>query len=460
LFVPLATLVCLFVIGCRQPLPQAPGEKVDQGTSRAAHGDPTLERALRTLHTALESFESHSREGGWPQAWTQDRRLSWGQKGVVPNSWVTIQPPATPDAGTIYIEAAKVLGDQRYLQVAQRARDAMLALQTPAGGFVKEGDPLNGPDGPGTFDDDVTTGALRFLIALHRASGSRQDRAALDDVGAFLLKSQYGIGGWPQRYPPDPSHYGAHITFNDDVMANAVAALLELHDLTQDARYLASALRAGDCIIRLQGGAGEEIWAQQYDPRTLEPAPARPFEPAGYSPNESRGVCDALLRLYLTTGLDRFLEPLPRAFAWYDAHRLPNGMWARLYEPGTQRPIYGRTDGVATYDLTEARSTYSWQNLWYPWRAKVLYDRILRMGRDAVRAESRAARSGRLPITSSRVHAICDALSQDGFWLTPPSAEQAEELGELPGLGIISIEVFCDHASRLLDFISERLSGT
>ena len=177
------------------------------------------------------------------------------------------------------------------------------------------------------------------------------------------------------------SHYGGHITFNDDVMANLIRVLLELNKLTGDAKYLAAAVRGGECIIRLQGGAGQEIWAQQYDAHTLEPASGRSFEPAGYTPNESKEICDSLIELYLATGQDRFLKPLPRAFAWYDTHRLPNGKWARLYEPGTQRPVYGLPgDSGITYEVARARPGYSWQGRWYPHDARRAYERIKVVG--------------------------------------------------------------------------------
>ena len=188
--------------------------------------------AERTLRRALSAMATHMRSGGWADQWSLDGQVIWGQKGVIPKTWITVQPAATPATASVYVEAARVLGDERYLAYARTARDALLALQTPEGGFPKEGDPAAGTHNVASFDDDVTTGALKFLMALWRQSGAEKDRQAVERVGAFMIRAQYrDSGGWPQRFPPPESHYGAHVTFNDDVMANVIKVLLELNEL-------------------------------------------------------------------------------------------------------------------------------------------------------------------------------------------------------------------------------------
>ena len=416
--------------------------------------------AERTLRRATDAMATHMRSGGWADQWSLGGDVVWGQKGVIPKTWITVQPAATPATANIYVEAARVLGDERYLTHARAARDALLALRTPEGGFPKEGDPASGPHNTASFDDDVTTSALEFLMALWRHTGAEEDHHAVEQVGAFIIRAQYrDSGGWPQRFPLPDSHYGSHITFNDDVMANLIRVLLELDKLTGDARYLAAAVRGGECIIRLQGGAGQEIWAQQYDAHTLEPASGRSFEPAGYTPNESKEICDSLIELYLATGQDRFLKPLPRAFAWYDTHRLPNGKWARLYEPETQRPVYGLPgDGGITYEVARARPGYSWQGRWYPHDAKRAYGRIKVVGREAVLIERMKTRNRLLRATDQRVQQICAELSPNGFWLSPPDQEQARLLGEAgvpeKKRKIIRTDVFCENARILLDYLA------
>ncbi len=416
-------------------------------------------KAEATLRSALACMATRQWSGGWGMAWTKDGSVVWGEYRPMPQRCITVQPPATPGTARVYVRAARLLGDATYAQRARMARDALLKLQTPEGGFPHEGDPTAGPGRYGTFDDDVTTGALDLLIDWWQFTGHEEDRRAVERVGEFLLKVQYpDSGGWPQQWPALPYSYAHYITLNDDVMVNVMRALLKLHRLTSDDRYLEAAKKGGDCLIKLQGGAGEAVWAQQYDSKTLKPAWARKFEPAGYTAAESIGVCSMLVDLHLYTGLKRFLEPLPKAFVWYQASRLPNGKWARLYEPGTHRPVYGRRDKAEpVYEFENACSGYGWQGNWYPHDAKRAYDRIQEIGCDAYRGEREAAESPpRATDYEVQVRTVCARLSPVGWWLRKPGgAERSylEEQGLSPDQEIVSSGTFCANANLLLDYL-------
>lgn len=429
----------------------------------AAWSAAAAENFEAALNRALEAMAARQVHGGWAMAWTQDGRVTWGEYRPVSPGCITVQPPATPGVAQVYLRAAEVLGEPRWLDKAREARDALLALQTPAGGFPHEGDPTKGHATVGTFDDHVTTGALAFFLALWKTTQDPKDKAAVDSVGAFLLEAQYPSGGWPQRYPPPAKSYGRCITFNDNVMANVLRALFDLHEATGDHRYLEAALRGGDCIIALQGGPGEAAWAQQYDPDTLEPAWARDFEPPGYCTAESVGVCDILIELYLETGQARFLEPLPKAFAWFEAVALPNGKRARLYEPGTHRPVYGRRDKrVRVYDFAQACSGYGWQAPWFPTNAKAAYERIQAVGRDAYLAERAAKRPPEPKALRTRAQEAAQALSPQGEWLSNAPGERTRqelrELGLPEDAAIVHTHLFCGHAHALLDAIEAAAS--
>jgi len=415
-------------------------------------------RAEATLRKALTAMTVRQRSGGWGMSYAQDDTVMWGEFRPVPRDWITIQPPATPGVAEVFLDAARLLDDAKLAAPARAARNTLAAIQTPEGGLPHEGPVDRDWKKRGTFDDDTTTAALRFLIAWWKYTGAEEDLQLVRRVGEFLLVSQYENGGWPQAYPPGGSDYDRCITFNDNAMVNVIRALLHLHELLGDARYLEAARRGGECIIRLQGGPGEAVWAQQYDPETLEPAWARAFEPPGYTPAESVGVCDVLIDLYLATGEERFLEPLPKAFAWYDECVLPNGKRARLYEPGTHRPVYGHPkERVIVYDVAEARGGYSWQGEWCPHRAKALYEAIRAKGRDLVRREVEAPESPRPRETlAEQVTAVCDALSPEGEWLTPPSAgERAilEDRKASPDQMLVHTRVFVKNARPLLDLL-------
>jgi hypothetical protein len=96
-------------------------------------------------------------------------------------------------------------------------------------------------------------------------------------------------------------------------------------------------------------------WAQQYD-REMHPAWARQFEPPSITGGESQSVMRALMLLYRETGKQKYLEPLPRALAYYKGSILPEvenpseirrracpgrtPCAARFYELKTNRPLY------------------------------------------------------------------------------------------------------------------------
>lgn len=387
------------------------------------------------LRRALDAMAEEARGGGWAMAWNEGRDVVWGEFGPVDDAVVVVQPPATPSVGTVYLLAYQLLSDERYLRIAEGARDALAAIQSPEGGFSHQRDPADGPSGHGSYDDGVTTGPIAFLVRMHDARpDDAATLAALRKAGEFLLASQYPNGGFPQVYPLRSEGYSAYITFNDHAMPNAVRACLLLHRVLRDERYLAAAKRGGDCIVALQGGDGEAGWAQQYDPATMKPAWARAFEPPGYSPAESVGACDVLVELALATGDAKYLEPLPKAFAWYEAIVMADGKRARLYEVGTGTPIYGRRDKAEiVYDRANATDGYSWEGTWYPAKAERLYARIQEKGLEAVAAEEReaAVRADAAPLMDeTALTAAVASLGADGFWYDAPSARYAALLEE------------------------------
>ncbi|MFM1919444.1 MAG: hypothetical protein RLZZ303_1078 [Candidatus Hydrogenedentota bacterium] len=424
-----------------------------------AQESPVDAPAVRAaLDAALKGMAALQRNGGWTTSTTQGRELRWGQDKPVGEAWITLQPPATPSVAEVYLRAAKVLGNDAWHSVAARARDAIVAMQNEHGGFPHEGKPERPPRGAGTFDDGVTTGCAMFLLHWWQDSQNPIDRAVVDRVGGFILNAQYAdSGGWPQAYPPNPSGYQKDITLNDGVMRNVLFTLLAFHTATGDVRYLDAAKRGGECLIRLQGPDEEAIWAQQYKHDTLEPSWARNFEPPGYTPNESIGVCDALIRLYFETREERYLKPLPRAFRWYDTHRLENGLYARLYEPGTQRPVYGRRDKAEkVYELEHATGGYGWQGDWYPRRARDLYECIQQEGAEPCATAYSEQQRRVAPPSNEEVSRLIRQLKAEGLWTSPPTAGELEEYarhGIDADIPLVRSGEFVAHAGKLLDWL-------
>jgi len=420
---------------------------------------PTLEETRAAIERGLAGMTALQRSGGWGRAETVDLQHRRGEHGFIDSDWITLQPPATPTVAGVYLRATKALGAGPWESALIRAQRAIVGLQTPHGGFPHEGDPTDEPRPSGTLDDDTTTASINFLLdwAQHTEKPS-----AIEPVvrgAGFLIEAQYDdCGGWPQYYPPPRLGYRKYITLNDNVMYNAIETLLRLHREPGLSGCLAAAKRAGDCLIRLQGGPGERIWAQQYDPETLEPASARRFEHAGYTPAESALVMQSLVLLYLYTGEEKYLDPLDDAFAWYETHELPDGSYARLYEPGTETPVYGHPEtDEKVYDVAQARGGYGWQGNWYPTGAKQLLDRIEAEGREAVYADILNPEPARHPSSSYArgARAAIDGINDDGVWVSKPTEE---ERGMLARRGVDTIPDmirsgdFVTQMTRLLNY--------
>lgn len=413
--------------------------------------------ASKTARSACDGMIARQRSGGWGRAWTEKDACMWGEYKPIPRAWITVQPPATPGVASAMLRAGQVLKEPRYLQAAREARDALAAVQTAEGGFPYEANPAGSKFKRATFDDDTTTGALDFLIKYYAHTKDDADRAIIARVGEFMLAAQYPGGGWPQEYPPNPDTYKRFITFNDEAMMNVIRALFRLHDLLHDERCYKAAVRGGECILELQGGPGEEIWAAQYDPETLRPAWARYFEPPGYSAAESSSICRLLIDLYVETGEDRFLDPLPRAFHWYETHRLPNGKWARFYEPGTQRPVYGRRDKPEpVYEFENATGGYAWQGDWFPREAKQSLEQLRQVGREEF-VKTRRQKQMHSP-DAGKVREICGQFDPAGYWFSELTEDDKRDLPAqaevAPRERLVDSGVFCRNIDILLDYLS------
>ncbi len=232
---------------------------------------------------------------------------------------------------------------------------------------------------PTTLDDNVTQAAMRLLMRVDRELDFSD--AAIHDAARFaldsLVKAQHPNGAWPQRYSrfPDPAEYpvkrasypeswprtwpGAdyytHYTFNDNSIVDALDAMLEAARIYKEPRYLAAAEKGGEFMLLSQMPEPQPGWAQQYD-REMHPAWARQFEPPSITGGESQSVMRALMLLYRETGKQKYLEPLPRALAYYKRSILPEvetpseirrracpgrtPCAARFYELKTNRPLY------------------------------------------------------------------------------------------------------------------------
>jgi PelA/Pel-15E family pectate lyase len=306
----------------------------------------------------------------------------------------------------------------------QRIADNILSYQTPAGGWSKnldmtkhsrqpgeafaEGNASSLPskqdfDQPrdlhwsyvGTIDNEATVTQLRFLA--RAASAARGERAEPYAKGfqrglAYLFAAQFPNGGWPQVWPLQGGYHDA-ITFNDNAMINVLTLLREVASgqgqfafVPADQRSQAEkALAKGiDCILRTQVAVDGRltVWCQQHDALTLRPCSARNYEMPSLASAESSSVVSFLMDIPKPD--PQVAAAVRAAVAWFERTGIRDRaltstgaggrilvtrpgaarLWARCYEIGTDRPIFGDRDKSIHDDMSEIsrerRKGYGW----------------------------------------------------------------------------------------------------
>jgi len=439
--------------------------------------EPLPAQAHAAIDRATAAIQAIATEGGWVWRYSLDLAQRAGESRATP-TMIWVQPPGTPTVGMALVRAHAATGDGRHLDAAKAAADALARGQLASGGwdYSIDFDPERsrrvyrrtdiGVVDPAeaarrfnvtTFDDDTTQSAIRFLLAVIDADPAgdsprdRRIRAACDHALATLLAAQYPGGGWPQRYdgsPRDPAAwqpkratipaewprewpqpaYQWFATLNDDALRDCVGVLLDAHRRRGGDAWLTAARRAGDFLVAAQLPEPQAGWAQQYD-EALHPAWARAFEPPAVASRETAGAMLTLVDLFAATGDERFLVPLPPAVAWLERSAIADGRWARYYELGTNRPLYGDRDGRIRYALAEIseerRKGYGWEGAFGIPEAIRATATVLAAGPQAGRprsakpsaasAEKRAAAARAL---EPRVTEVIAALDDDGRWIT------------------------------------------
>ncbi|HLM58275.1 MAG TPA: pectate lyase [Pyrinomonadaceae bacterium] len=318
--------------------------------------------------------------------------------------------PAAP-AAVAWGDALKQKPEWYSSEDAVRVADNVLLYQRDSGGWPKNLDmakPLNEAQAAAvarekaaadsTIDNGATYTQLAYLARVYSARKLERHGAAFLRGVDYLLKAQYENGGWPQYYPPRKGYY-THITYNDNAMVNVLRLLrdvarrkapYEFVDAGRRAAASRAVERGVECILKTQVviGGKRTAWAAQYDEVTLEPAPARKFEPVSLTGLESVGVVRFLMSVQQPDA--RVREAIESAVEWFRAAQVsgvrwverrdpsqPGGferaavrdpkappIWARFYEMGTNRPIFIGRDAVIHYDVSEIeaerRNGYRW----------------------------------------------------------------------------------------------------
>ena len=342
-------------------------------------------------------------------------RAEMKEHGVKQNT----EPPKTGNAKGIDLNnpAAWYGGAE-----ARRIADNLVSFQTPAGGWCKNTDftkhrraagemfgalsgslflSTNDFDRPqderwsyvGTFDNDATTTELRFL-AKAAATGTNNTSlcAAFLHGLDYVFAAQFPNGGWPQVWPLQGGYHDA-ITFNDDAMLHVIEFLRDVSAGQNEFVFVPPELRAKadaswkrgvNCILAAQivVDGRRTVWCQQHDALTLQPASARNYEMPSQSSGESGTI--VLFLMQLPEPNSKEVAAVHAAAAWFEKTKIEGKafrvvgsesrkfvdapgsgpIWARYYEVGTDRPIFGDRDLTIHDDVNEIsrerRQGYGW----------------------------------------------------------------------------------------------------
>jgi PelA/Pel-15E family pectate lyase len=330
-------------------------------------------------HATKYMVETVSTNGGYVWHYLPDLSRRWGEMEAY-DTMIWVQPPGTTSMGHLFLDAYRVTGEPEFLRAAEKAARAVIWGQLPGGGWNyivdfagdrslktwyntigKNGwrlEEFQHYYGNATFDDDVSSDAAKFLLRMYLETLDPLYKPALDKAIAFVLESQYPVGGWPQRYPLkyDFSHHGkpdysSFLTFNDDVVWENVNFLIQCYLTLGEERFLDPIYRGMNFYLVTQQGAPQAGWAQQYT-LDVKPAGARTYEPNALLPGLTAVHVRLLERFYRLTGDRKFLAGIPAALEWLDRCRLPERMTEGgkythpvFVELGTDKPLFVHRKG-------------------------------------------------------------------------------------------------------------------
>ena len=315
-------------------------------------------------------------------------------------SWYSSHEKGT----AIYLADLEITEDlsafsEKDLKVIREA-DRILSMQRNNGGWSKgsdDHDEIRLASDHSSEDTTIDNGTTHSqIIELAKAfSRTRLPRFLYGSQKGieYLLRAQYKNGGWPQRYPQRKG-YARHITFNDKAIIG-VLNLLHSASLKEEpfawinddlrTRATDAVTRGIDCILKCQVVSNGilTVWGQQHDEITFLPAPARAFEPVSLCSGESADIVRFLMRLDAPS--PEIIRSVDAAVAWFSGPAKLSGirevkdeekgkqmvedadappLWSRLYEIGTNRPVFGDRDTKVYYNLAdiseERREGYSW----------------------------------------------------------------------------------------------------
>lgn len=446
-----------------------PGEAQDRAEA--------IQAMKRAAAYYSESVASH---GGYVYYYSLDLERRWGEGEASPDT-IFVQPPGTPRVGMAYLAAYAATQDDFYLDAVRKTSGALVRGQLESGGWTqvihfsppakggKMGKYRKGSRGSwnqSSLDDGQTQAALEFLARADQALGFRDSalhEAALYGLDA-LLQAQFPNGAFPQVWagpvPPHPvkparypdydwrtegrmKNYWDAYTLNDGLAGTVAQVLLTAQEIYGDAKYRRALEKLGSFLLLAQMPDPQPGWCQQYS-YEMCPIWARKFEPPAITAWESQDAMETLIRVARCTGDKKFLEPLPRALAYFKGCVLPDGRVARYYELRSNKPLFMNAGYELTYDDAAAPAHYGWKQEARFAEIEAAYQAALRG--EPVR-ESRA--------TGPLAGQVIEQLDPQGRWISVYAGERLVGQPKFAeGFRYLSSEVFCRNLEVLCRFIA------
>jgi hypothetical protein len=459
----------------------------------------TPESATAALNKAVAYFREHcSNDGGYVFRVSADGKIRQGEEPVGPHTaW--LQPPGTPAVGRAYLQAYQLTREPKLLDAAKETADALIRTQLVSGGWedALEFDSAERPKhafradlGPNakagklknttTFDDNKSQSAIQFLMQLDRELGFKDARlheATLYALDAFV-KAQFPNGAWPQRYGEFPAaaehpvrkasfpeswprefggvKYSSFYTLNDGTISDVITSMLDAYDVYGDQRYLDAAKRGGDFLLLAQLPEPQPGWAQQYDD-AMHPVWARKFEPPALTGSESQGVLRSLMQLYRRTADKKYLEPIPRALAYYRKCVLPDGQLARFYEIGTNKPLYFTKDYVLTYSDSDMPTHYAFKVSNKLDGLEAEFQKVSETPADKLWKPATVSAPKPSKTITQKAEAAISSLNNRGAWVEQGSIKTLD--GKTVETEVIESDTFIKNLTALANYIASERPG-
>ena len=419
------------------------------------------QQAETTLRKASAYYQSISTRGGYVGIYSADLKERYGEAFYEPAgaTEIWVQPPGTPSIGECFLRAYQVTGEKHYLTAATDAARALVWGQRISGGWAHRVDIAHLQTGSNktlrkkgncTFDDNISQGALSFLISIDEIIDEQWLSEAIELGLDYMMKAQFKNGAWPQWYPLIGAYHD-YYTFNDNSINDCIRIMLKAHKIYGKEEYLHSAKQGGNFIILSQLPPPQSGWAQQYS-HDLKPAWARSFEPPGICSSVTGRNIRMLVDLYLYTKDKKYLEPIPKAIEWLDNSKIGDNLWARLYEEGSNKPIYGdREDGNKIhYDYAsiseKEQNSYAWQGSYGIKEVVGYYNQVKSLGSDQYLAKRDR------PLTSAQAQQKAEQLTAK----TEQVIASLDDKGRWIENNMIYSKVFVRNVNMLCEYLEFR----